>query len=383
MKYAATKYFRAYDDTWEYYHNKDVIQRQCQQTLKTEEVEELCSIPCKDNSELPKNTISSTNIISKGFFQTAAQKALQNSRIDEAFQIAEQYIEMSKRKFYRFLDVETKKIIISKQLNRFDEGYIVAAKQKLKGLQNIGRGHSIMHITLTVSHTENADYIKQYQRIKTKFEVFMYFFRRLMKKNIDYVSTYEVTQADDGRFHQHIHVIVIDQSYLPKKTVALLSAKWKKISNSQYIHFKYFSKNRNVDIFSYVMKYITKEFANVNLTAVLLFSVKGKAYTMSRRLSRLISEKIIDVGEKKYKYIDTFEVQDVFFGYNISEYDPASLTFFFSFLSEDEKTKLMSEGMQQAEATQKKQEERRKADERDIEANKKCAFSMTNIIKIK
>jgi len=127
---------------------------------------ELCSISNKDNSELPKNTLSPIAIISKGFFQTAAQKALQNSRIDEAFQIAEQYIEMSKRKFYRFLDVETKKIIISKQLNRFDEGYIIAAKQKLKGLQNIGRGHSIMHITLTVSHTENADYIRNISELK-------------------------------------------------------------------------------------------------------------------------------------------------------------------------------------------------------------------------
>ena len=103
---------------------------------------------------------------------------------------------------------------------------------------------------------------------------------------------------------------------------------------------------------------------------------------MSQHLSQLISEKIIDVAEKKYKYIDSFEAQDIFYGYNISEYDPASLTFFFSFLSDEEKTKLFSEGMRQAEAMQKKQEEKRKADERDVVANKKCAISITNIIKI-
>ena len=131
------------------------------------------------------------------------------------------------------------------------------------------------------------------------------------------------------------------------------------------------------------MKYVTKEFANINLTTVLLFSLKGKAYTMSRRLSQLIAEKIIEIGEKKYKYIDTFEAQDIFWGYDISEYDPASLTFFFTYISEEEKMKLLSEAQTQAEATQKKQEERRKADERDIEANKKNAFSITNIIKIK
>ena len=132
----------------------------------------------------------------------------------------------------------------------------------------------------------------------------------------------------------------------------------------------------------YVMKYITKEYANINLTTVLLFSLKGKAYTMSRRLSQLISEKIIYVGEKKYKYIDSFEAQDIFYGYDIHDYDPASLTFFFSFISDEEKTKLLSEGMSQAEALEKKQEERRKADERDTEANKKNDIAITHMIKI-
>ena len=112
------------------------IQKQCQQTLNTEE---LCSISvCKDNYSLSENTVSPTNIISKGFYQSEAQKALQNSQIEKAFEIAEQYIKTSKRKFYRFLDVDTKKIIISKQLNIFDAAYVFAAKQKLRGLQNIG-----------------------------------------------------------------------------------------------------------------------------------------------------------------------------------------------------------------------------------------------------
>ena len=357
------------------------IQKQCQQTLYTDE---LCSIANdKDNYSLSENTQSQTNIISKGFFQSEAQKALQNSQIEKAFEIAEQYIQISKRKFYRFLDLNSKKIIISKQLNRFDEAYVFSAKKKLKGLQRIGRGHDIMHITLTISHVENSDYIEKYRQLKSKFNDFICFFKRIIKKNIDYISTYEVTQANDGRYHQHIHLIIVGVGYLPKKTVALLSAKWKKITNSQYIHFKYISRNRNIDIFLYVMKYVVKEFANINLTTVLLFSVKGKAYTMSQRLSRLISEKIVNIGEKKYKYIDSFEAQDLFYGYNLSDYDPASLTFFFLFISDEEKTKLLSEAQKQAETTYKKQEERRKADERDIEANKKAALSMLNIIKIK
>jgi len=374
MKYMA-KYSRV---CWE--DDVKPIQKQSQQTLYSEE---LCSIRVKDNYSLSQNTLSPTNIISKGFFQTATQKALQNSQIEKAFEIVEQYIETSKRKFYRFLDVNSKKIIISKQLNRFDIGYISSAKQKLRGLQRIGTGHDIMHITLTISHAENSDYIEKYRLLKNKFNDFMCFFRRLMKKKIDYVSTYEVTTAKDGRYHQHIHLIVIGVGYLPKKMIALLSAKWKKITNSQYIHFKYILKNRNMNIFSYVMKYIVKEFANINITTVLLFSIKGKAYTMSQRLSRLIAEKIINIGEKRYKYIDSFEAQDIFFGYDINEYDPASLTFFFSFISVEEKTKLLFEGMQQAEARQKIQKEKEEADERDTEANKKNIIAIKNIIKIK
>ena len=155
------------------------IQKQCQQTLYREE---LCPIACKDNYSNFENTIS-PNIISKGFFQSEAQKALQNSQIEKAFEIAEQYIETSKRKFYRFLDTQTKKIIISKQLNRFDEAYVFSAKQKLKGLQRIGHGYDIMHITLTISHAENTDYIKKYRLLKNKFNKFMCFLKRVMKKN--------------------------------------------------------------------------------------------------------------------------------------------------------------------------------------------------------
>jgi len=375
MKYIA-KYSPVYLDS-----AVQLIQKRSQQRLFAGE---LCSInTIEDNPKLFENTLSPTDIISKGFYQSEAQKALKNSQIEKAFEIAEQYIKISERKFYRFLDTETKKVIISKQLSRFDAGYVYSAKQKLRGLQKIGSGHDIMHITLTISHTQNADYIEKYQLLKSKFYDFICFFRRVMKKKIDYVSTYEVTQAEDGRYHQHIHLIVIGVGYLPKKTIALLSTKWKKITNSQYIHFKYISKKKGVDIFTYVMKYVTKEFANINLTTVLLFSIKGKAYTMSQRLSRLLAEKIINVGEKKYKYIDSFEAQDIFYGYNIHDYDPASITFFFSFLSEDEKKKLISESMQQAEARQKIQKETKERDERDIELNKKNAVSIKNMIKIK
>ena len=80
MRYKA-KYSRVWDN------DVKPIQKPPQPTLYT--CGELCSIPCKDNCALSKNTIS-PNIISKGFFQSEAQKALQNSQIEKAFEIVEQ-----------------------------------------------------------------------------------------------------------------------------------------------------------------------------------------------------------------------------------------------------------------------------------------------------
>ena len=178
MKYMA-KYFQKFN-TWMSDDFVKPIQKQCQQTLNTDE---LCSInTIKDNPKVFENTTSRVDIISKGFFQSEAQKALQNSQVEKAFEIAEQYIQRSERKFYRFLDTETKKIIISKQLSRFDAGYVSSAKQKLKGLQKIGYGHDILHITLTISHAENSNYIEKYKLLKSKFYDFICFFRRVMKK---------------------------------------------------------------------------------------------------------------------------------------------------------------------------------------------------------
>ena len=104
MKYVA-KYFQAYDDTWAHYRNIDAIERQCQQRLN---IEELCSIACKDNYANFENTIS-PNIILKGFFQSEAQKALQNSQIEKAFEIAENISRPRRENSIAFLTQKRKK----------------------------------------------------------------------------------------------------------------------------------------------------------------------------------------------------------------------------------------------------------------------------------
>ena len=297
MKYAA-KYFRANDDTWEYYHNKYVIQRQCQQTLKTEEVEELCSIPCNLNNFTSSENAQTQHTI--GRFQQDTQEALKNSRIDEACKIVEAYKQENDNKYHRFLDIEAGKIVIFKQLNRFDEEYVYRTKKKLSELKKIGAGKSIMHITMTIQHSENSEYIQNYHMLKNSFTDFIQHFKRLIKKDIDYISTYEVTEAKDGKYHQHIHLIIIGMSYLRRSIVANLKQYWQKKTGSKYLFFKFTSKNRNIHIFDYVLKYVQKEIANINLTSILLFSLKGKAYTMSLSLKKMIAqgEKII-IRDKK------------------------------------------------------------------------------------
>ena len=127
MKYTATKFFRAYDNTWEHYHNKDVIQKQCQQTLEAGETEELCSIPCNLNNFTSSENAQTQHTI--GRFQQDTQEALKNSRIDEACKIVEAYTAENSNKYHRFLDCEKNKIVIFKQLDRFDEEYVYRTKK--------------------------------------------------------------------------------------------------------------------------------------------------------------------------------------------------------------------------------------------------------------
>ena len=337
MKHTA-KFFRAYDDTWEYYHNKDVIQKQCQQTLETGETEELCSIPYLNNFTSSENAQTQHTI---GRFQQDTQEALKNSRIDEACKIVEAYKQENDNKYHRFLDIEKDKIVIFKQLNRFDEEYVYRTKKKLSELKKIGVGKSIMHITMTIQHSENSDYIQNYHMLKHSFTDFIQHFKRLIKKDIDYISTYEVTEAKDGKYHQHIHLLIIGMSYLHRPIVANLKQYWQKKTGSKYLFFKFTSKNRNIHIFDYVLKYVQKEIANINLTSILLFSLKGKAYTMSLSLKKMIAqgEKII-IRDKKYKFLNSFVADEIFSGYCQDDYVPSSLTFFFSVISEEEKRKI-------------------------------------------
>jgi len=322
--------------SWISDHFVSVIYRQCQQTL---EMQELCTIPYGlNNSTFSQNTQAQRAI---GQFQQDTQEALKNSQIDEACKIVEAYKAENSNKYHRFLDCEKNKIVIFKQLDRFDEEYVYRTKKKLSELKQIGAGMDIMHITITIQHSENLDYVQNYHLFKNSFTDFMQHFRRLVKKDIRYISTYEATEAKNGKYHQHIHLIIIGMSYLPKFIVANLKKYWLKKTGSTYLFFKYISKNRNIRIFDYVLKYIQKEIANVNLTSVLLFSIKGKAYTMSLSLKKMIGQgEKVSIRDKKYIFLNSFFSDEIFSGYCQDDYVPYSLTFFFSLISEEEKRKI-------------------------------------------
>ncbi len=194
--------------------------------------------------------------------------------------------------------------------------------------------------------------------LKHSFTDFIQHFKRLIKKDIDYISTYEVTEAKDGKYHQHIHLLIIGMSYLHRPIVANLKQYWQKKTGSKYLFFKFTSKNSNIRIFDYVLKYVQKEIANINLTSILLFSLKGKAYTMSLSLKKMIAqgEKII-IRDKKYKFLNSFVADEIFSGYCQDDYVPSSLTFFFSVISEEEKRKIYAkynlEALQENETREK------------------------------
>ena len=251
----------------------------------------------------------------------------------------------------------------------------IGRKKKLSELKKIGAGKSIMHITMTIQHSENSEYIQNYHMLKNSFTDFIQHFKRLIKKDIDYISTYEVTEAKDGKYHQHIHLIIIGMSYLRRPIVANLKQYWQKKTGSKYLFFKFTSKNSNIRIFDYVLKYVQKEIANTNLTSILLFSLKGKAYTMSLSLKKMIAqgEKII-IRDKKYKFLNSFVADEIFSGYCQDDYVPCSLTFFFSVISEEEKRKIYAKYNLKVSLENERREKEKYWDEKN---------NIKNIIKIK
>ena len=112
------------------------------------------------------------------------------------------------------------------------------------------------------------------------------------------------------------------------------------------------------------------------MTSIILFSVKGKAYTMALSLKKKIKNEQITIKNKKYLYINTFDAKDIFLGYSLSEYYPACLTYFFAVIPPDIREKLLEEAGMIKE--QKVEIEKIKEQEAYIEAKN----SINNMVKI-
>lgn len=279
----------------------------------------------------------------RGFYQQQTQELLKNSDLTNAFSIVQQYIQSNQRKFYLFEDTETGLFHIAKQLNRFDIGYIERIKAQLGGIKQLGTT-SIMHIVLTLPHTDFSDYITQYQTLKAGVTAFIEKFKDMThQKQILYFMTFEVKRGSDGLFHQHLHLLIFRQGFLPKKVLLALKRFWHNKTGSKYIFFKYISKDRNYRAFEYAVKYVVKEVGNINLTTVLLFSVKGKSYTMSIPLQKLLGRNNeIQVNKQRFKFICSFQALEVFLLKKPSEFDKSNLSWFFSQLTEGEVKQLQA-----------------------------------------
>ena len=78
----------------------------------------------------------------------------------------------------------------------------------------------------------------------------------------------------------------------------------------------------------------------------------------------------IILGEHRFKFLDFFYYLDVFIGYDETDYNPCSLTYFYTFLSAEEKNKVLSD--QYTYMARKKQLEREEKEAK--EATQKITF---------
>lgn len=314
----------------------------------------------------------------KNQFQNQAKEALAVGNLSAAFSVVQDYIQKNKNKFLLFLDEDTDLLHIAKQLNRFDYNYIKKIKQHLSGIKNLGVC-SIMHIVLTLSHSEDTNYIIQYKKLKSGACAFIEKFKDLThNQNIQYFLTYECKIGVDGLYHQHLHLLIFNQGFLAKSIVMKLKQFWRQKTGSKYVFFKYIPKDRNMCAFNYAIKYVIKEIENVNLTSVLLFSVKGKSYTMSLSLQKIIStDKKIKINNCSLKYLFSFDAKDVFNFYPASQFGAANLSWFFSFFSAAEVEQMKERGREREAQIKNIQEQEQKQEQE----NKRFLQENTIVIK--
>ncbi|OQX20631.1 MAG: hypothetical protein BWK75_04690 [Candidatus Altiarchaeales archaeon A3] len=306
-----------------------------QQKINMSPPSSLCSKDNKNNCLNDKDD--------KGFFQNKVRTLLEGGRIYEAMEEVRNYVNLANTKFYRFRDLLTNRIIIAKQLNRFDSEYICQTRKKLEGVKKIGVC-DILHITLTVEQDICENYVENFQQLKKATHRFIEKFKYLENlTEINYISTYECTNDISKKYHHHIHLLIFNQASILRENLDKLKTFWYNQTGGKYIFLKVISKDRNFRAYNYVIKYIQKEVGSINLTSTILFSVKGKAYSMSHPLADLIRNTAIEIGQQTMTYINSFQKENIFSGYTPYEYNQLSLTWFFTFFSKVEKEAIYEE----------------------------------------
>lgn len=245
-----------------------------------------------------------------------------NMKIDEAL-----------RKFEELLSTKTNKVIVLRKKadntylflpykTRFSKAYKRQIKRTLRQVLDNSTPMSIGHFTLTLQNLDFVQITQKKRDLMKTLNTFIKKLNRILKTQIKYVCTREITQTNSQEFHFHFHLICYDLRHLSTSILEDTKQAWfetceKNGLHALYAHYDYIKQFRYA--LNYVMKYIQKEFTEVNLTSTILHLLNLRSYTTSENLTPQRTR--IQQGEYDFMGIyDKTEAKNLF-GYEEIETD--------------------------------------------------------------
>lgn len=239
---------------------------------------------------------------------------LKEKNYEAALDQAQEYVSRKKNKVIVLRKKEDNSYLFLEYKTRFNEIYKKEIRRKFKTLLEDSKA-KIGHFTLTTSNLYFTDIITKKKNISKALNQFIIFLNRFFDKKIKYVASKEITVANSQSLHYHIHLIIFDLQYVSRASIEKIKVQWGIICKNnglegKYIYYKYSQDNTALQ---YALKYILKEFFDINLTSVILHFLKIRSYTTSEKIIKDTK----GPNEARYEFLGLYNKQEAkeLFGY--------------------------------------------------------------------
>lgn len=231
---------------------------------------------------------------------------LEKGNFNEAIRLFEDYLLTKKNQVIVLQSKENLEYLFLQYETRFSPSYRRKIRKKFEKTLNCNS--NIGHLTLTFQNLSFSELILKKKDISKAFNTFIKKLSQLMNVKLRYVATKEITQTSDLKLHLHYHVIFFDFRFISYKVLQALKKLWINSCETnnlkaRYVFYK-FVKGQNA--LFYALKYVQKEFLQVNLTSIILHLLKLRSYTTSEKINKDLQAPELS----RYVFLGSYTIQE-------------------------------------------------------------------------